>query len=87
MHQHRLGSCRGLLVVSRDGVAFVPEEANQAQDAFNFQHGQFLHVLEDDSLTIKSNDRTYRFKSAVAAGKDDNQVQLQGLVASIASFR
>jgi len=74
--------------VSRDGVAFAPdEESDQAKDAFTFKRGQFLHVLADDTLTITSSVRTYRFKSAVVTGKDDNGDQLQRLLASITRFR
>ena len=74
VHQHRLGSCRGLLVVSRDGVAFVQDDHESSdQHGFHLQHGQFLHSLGRDNLTIKSNDRTYRFKAADASGTDDDQ--------------
>ena len=86
VHQHRFGSCRGLLVVSRDGLAFVPDEPSEEdKDAFSFKHNQFLPMLDGDSLTIKSDSRAYRFKPAVVAGKDDDQ--LQQLVASIKGLR
>jgi hypothetical protein len=82
VHQHRLGSCRGSLVVSRDGLAFVPDEREgDAQHGFTLRNGQFLHGLGGDNLTIKSNDKVYRFKPAVVTGKDDDQ--LAKLVASM----
>jgi hypothetical protein len=88
VHQHRLGSCRGLLVVSRDGVAFLPDEGGEkADDAFSFSYSQFLHGLEDGNLTITSRDRTYRFKAALATDKVDNENKLQELANSIALFR
>ena len=34
VHQHRFGSCRGQLVVSRDGVAYIPEGEGQDKDGF-----------------------------------------------------
>ena len=44
VHQHRLGSCRGLLIVSRDGLAFMPDDTpDQAKDGFNLLHHEFLH--------------------------------------------
>ena len=88
VHQHRFGNCRGMLVVSRDGVAFLPDEGKEkGADAFSFSHSEFLHSLEDGSLTIKSRDRTYRFKAALATDKDDNENKLQQLANSIALFR
>jgi hypothetical protein len=87
VHQHRFGNCRGVLSVSRDGLAFVPDldGGKNEDDAFSFKHNQFLPMLDGDSLTIKSDTRAYRFKPAVVAGKDDDQ--LQRLVASITRLR
>ena len=77
-----------MLVVSQDGVAFLPDEGkDKGADAFSFSHSEFLHSVEDGSLTIKSRDRTYRFKAALAADKDDNENQLQQLANSIALLR
>ena len=84
VHQHRIGYCRGLLVVSAAGVSYVPGEADQRKDAFSFGHNQFLHELKDDSLTIRSTDRAYRFKAADATGKDG---QLAEIVKSITRLR
>jgi hypothetical protein len=87
VHRHRLGSCRGVLAVSRSGIAFVPEESDEGKDAFTFEYGQFIHDLDDGSLTIRSNDRTYRFTAAAAAGRGDNGDELRRLAASIERFR
>ena len=77
-----------MLVVSRDGVAFLPDEGKEkGADAFSFSHSEFLHSVEDGSLTIKSRDRTYRFKAALATDKDDNENKLKQLANSIALFR
>jgi len=85
VHQHRFGSCRGTLVVSRDGVAFLPDEGKEkGDDAFSFSHSEFLYGLEDGTLTITSRDRTYRFK---AADKDDNEDKLQQLANSLGLLR
>ena len=84
LHQHLMGSCRGRLVVSRSGVAFVPDDRDrQAADVFTFRRGEFLHELGDDILTIRSTDRTYRFKPADSSGIDTSP-QLKKLVAAIA---
>ena len=68
VHQHRLGSCRGQLVVSPVGVSYVPGDPGEAKDAFNLGHNQFLHELDGDSLTIRSTEKAYRFKVAEATG-------------------
>jgi EAL domain-containing protein (putative c-di-GMP-specific phosphodiesterase class I) len=84
VHQHRLGSCRGMLIVSRDGLAFVPDDApDQAKDGFNLLHDQFLHALDGDSLTVRSAQRAYRFRSDEQGGSQ----RLGALVESIARIR
>jgi EAL domain-containing protein (putative c-di-GMP-specific phosphodiesterase class I) len=88
VHKHALGSCRGLLTVSRSGVAYIPEkEKDKATDAFTLKFNEFLYALSDDSLTIKSNSRSYRFKAADATGKDDNRSRLQQIVDGITRLR
>ena len=67
VHLHRFGSCRGLLNVSRDGVAFVSEEDNEP-DTFTLKFGDFLQTFSDDTLTLKTVGKTYRFKGAGADG-------------------
>jgi diguanylate cyclase (GGDEF)-like protein len=84
VHLHRVGSCQGRLVVSRDGVAFIP---NETKDGFALRYTDFLHTLADGTLTVKSAARTYRFKAAAAAGRDADGTELQDVVASIARLR
>ena len=87
LHQHLMGNCRGRLVVSRAAVTFVPDDRErQAADVFTFRPGEFLHELGDDVLTIRSNDRTYRFKAAESTGTDSTP-QLKKLVAAMARNR
>ena len=87
IHQHRLGSCRGLLVVSRRGVTFVPDKAKgQINDAFSFRHGDFLYAVTDEKLTIKSAARTYRFEAA-GATRSGNAEDLKRIVGSITRLR
>jgi diguanylate cyclase (GGDEF)-like protein len=87
LHLHRLGSCRGLLVVSRRGLTFVPDpKQGRIEDGFRFRHGEFLHVLHNDNLTITSNTRTYRFKSAVTTGNDSGEL-LRRIAADITRLR
>ena len=85
IHQHRLGSCRGQLVVSRDGVAYVPEDDGPGKDGFRLKYTQFLDELNGASLRITSNNRDYRFKVAASSGNEHEQ--LERLVTAIAKFR
>jgi hypothetical protein len=71
VHKHALRGCRGQLFVSSAGVEFVPDkEVDKSKDAFAFNHGEFLHAVSGDELTVKSNARTCRFKAADTTGKD-----------------
>jgi EAL domain-containing protein (putative c-di-GMP-specific phosphodiesterase class I) len=85
VHQHRLGSCRGQLVVSRDGIAYIPEDDGQTKDGFRLKYTQFLNEVSGGSLRISSSDRDYRFR--VAASSGDDRAQLERLAATISRFR
>jgi diguanylate cyclase (GGDEF)-like protein/PAS domain S-box-containing protein len=85
-HKHALRSCRGLLTVSRSGIAFVPDKEKD-DDAFTLKYNELLYVLSDDSLTVKSNAKSYRFKAADVTGEDDNRARLQKVVESIMRLR
>jgi EAL domain-containing protein (putative c-di-GMP-specific phosphodiesterase class I) len=86
VHQHRLGNCRGLLIVSRDGVAFVPDdERDQATHGFNLLYDEFLHMTEGDSLTIRTTARVYRFREPDDVGQD--AAGLETLAQSITAIR
>jgi diguanylate cyclase (GGDEF)-like protein/PAS domain S-box-containing protein len=74
VHLHRLGDCRGRLEVSRDGISFVPEKEKDA-DSFTLKFPEFLHALSDDTLTLKSATKTYRFKAEGAGGKSTSQLR------------
>jgi len=67
MHYHRVGHCVGRLVATRAGMEFVPD-TKMSRDAFDFKYKEVVHVVQDDTLTVKSSTRTYRFKAIV-----DNQ--------------
>ena len=83
MHLHRFGSCRGRLDATRNGVSFVSDEDDDG--AFTLKYAEFLHALADDTLTLRSATRIYRFK----VGPDDsaNKVQLRDLADRIARSR
>jgi hypothetical protein len=51
-------------------MTFVPE-SKASRDGFEFKYNEFVHVLEDETLTIKSSTRTYRFKAFIDKGRND----------------
>jgi len=73
MHFHRVGHCIGHLVATRAGLAFVPD-SNTSRDAFDFKYNEFVHLVQDDTMTIKSSTRTYRFKAMVEKGSNDPNI-------------
>jgi diguanylate cyclase (GGDEF)-like protein len=83
VHLHRIGSCRGRLDVTRDGVAFVPKEGDD--EAFSLKYAEFLHALVDDTLTLRSATKTYRFKTGMSGS--ENAVRLRALTDRIARAR
>ena len=78
-HQHRLGNCDGRLVLTTKGLDFVPVRKGE-QDAFSLTPVEFIASARGDTLTIKSNDRTYRFKAAPSNGTDDGGARLREFV-------
>ena len=84
MHYHRVGHCVGRLVATRTGVAFVPD-SKTSRDAFDFKYSEFVHVAQDDTLTIKSPTRTYRFKPII--DKQDDDPTLDQFEARISRWR
>jgi hypothetical protein len=85
VHRHRLGSCRGVLSVSRQGIEYAPE-GNDPKDAFRFAYGQFVHGVDGDGLTIKTSDRTFRFEPLTVNGVRDGK-DLAALGASLNAHR
>jgi PAS domain S-box-containing protein len=84
MHYHRVGHCEGRLVASRAGLAYVPD-SRTSRDAFQFKYTEFVHIVEDDTLTIKSSTRTYRFKAII--DKDEKDPSIGEFDARMARWR
>lgn len=84
VHLHRLGSCRGRLDVTRNGVEFVSAEGDH-DEAFALKYTEFVHALSDDTLTLKSATRTYRFRTGGAG--PEGAVQLRDVADRIARSR
>jgi hypothetical protein len=87
-HRHRIGGCRGVLTVSRTGIAFVPDPTSRrTDDAFRLGYGAFFHELDDDGdLVLRSSGKTYRFKALVSDGINGGD-QVLKLVTTMAQLR
>ena len=79
VHEHLLGSCKGTLKISGEILSFESDEKHD----FVFTYSEFTCALNNDKLTIKASDKTYRFKSATARSKEENRSQLQEIFQSI----
>jgi hypothetical protein len=84
VHLHRFGSCRGRLEATRSGLTFTAHDS-QNDESFTLKYTEFLQALADDTLTVKSANKTYRFKAA--APGDKSAVQLRDLADRIARTR
>ena len=85
VHQHRMGSCRGVLKASTQGLQFEPE-GPAAKDAFTFAYGDFVHDLDGETLVLKTSDRTFRFQPVNTNGKSDSG-ELTALLATLKARR
>jgi diguanylate cyclase (GGDEF)-like protein len=81
IHLHRFGSCRGRLQVTRDRVVF--RSTGESDDAFTLT--DFRYAFSDDTLTVRTPDRNYRFKAA--GSRRDQTSQLQNIADRIARSR
>ena len=72
-----------VLTLTRDGVSFVSDE--DGDEAFTLKYAEFLHALADDTLTLRSATRIFRFKVGTSGGA--NKVQLRDLADRIARSR
>jgi diguanylate cyclase (GGDEF)-like protein len=83
-HDHRLGSCKGILTITRDTISFA---SATAKDSFELKSADCLLSLDDDQLTIKAGSKTYHFKAAPGFIKAGNQSHLSAILHDFSSFR
>jgi hypothetical protein len=82
-HDHRLGSCEGILKITRDSICFASEKG---KDSFDFKHTQYSYSLDRDQLTIRSELKVYRFKSAMAKTSEENRSVLSKIFKNLSKF-
>jgi hypothetical protein len=83
VHDHVLGSCKGILKITRNTLSFIPE---RQKDGFAFKYDEFTYASSNDQLTIKSGSKTFRFRSAMVRNKDENRSQIQNIVRCISTI-
>jgi diguanylate cyclase (GGDEF)-like protein/PAS domain S-box-containing protein len=83
-HDHRLGSCKGILTITRETVSYI---SATAKDNFALKMSQCLFSLENNQLTIKAGSKTFHFKPATALTKSENQSHLSGILENISKFK
>jgi len=86
LHQHRLGNCRGRLLVSRDGIAFVPDDQTRGH-ALTLKHAEFLQTVSGNTLAIQSASKTYRFTLDAASSRGKNQPTVADIAVTIVRAR
>jgi PAS domain S-box-containing protein len=69
VHLHVFGGCRGRLRLSAAGLTYTPTDPS-SKDGFTLAAGSLTPSLQDDTLTIKTPSRTYRFKSSVKGDRE-----------------
>ena len=84
-HLHRIGSCRGRLIVAPAGISFVPEK--DGDDGFALPYAEFVHALVKDTLTLTTATKSYRFRVAAAKSGEDQARQLRKLAEKMGRFR
>ncbi len=68
-HLHVFGACRGRLRLSPAGLTYTPIDPS-SKDGFTLVVGSVTPSLQEDTLTIKTPSRTYRFKSSVKGDRE-----------------
>jgi diguanylate cyclase (GGDEF)-like protein/PAS domain S-box-containing protein len=79
VHDHRLGSCEGVLRIGSDGIAFI---ANNGKHSFALKHSECRCIMDPDQLTIRSGSMVFRFKSD-SLDQEGNRTKLSEIYRSI----
>jgi len=82
VHDHRLGSCEGVLRIGIDGIAFI---ADNGKHSFALKHSECRCAMDPDRLTIRSGSMVFRFKSD-SLDEGDNRSKLSEIYRSIAKL-
>lgn len=83
VHDHVLGSCRGDLIVRKGHISFASEKG---KDSFDMELSNISYDLDEDELILRAASKVFRFKSAEAATKVENETRLLEIFHTISKF-
>ena len=85
IHDHFLGSCSGLLKITRGTIAFEPSQ--DKRHAFAVKLADIVGTEHGETLKIKFARETYRFKAKFAKDKNENLLQLASVDRKLTKLR
>jgi EAL domain-containing protein (putative c-di-GMP-specific phosphodiesterase class I) len=85
IHEHFLGSCSGLLRITRGTIVFEPSQ--DKRHAFAVKLADIVGTEHGETLRIKFARETYRFKAKSAKDKNDNLLQLASVDRKLTRLR
>ena len=85
IHEHFLGSCSGLLKITRGTIVFEPSQ--DKRHAFDLKLTDIVGTEHGETLKIKFARETYRFKAKSAKNKNDNLLQLASVDRKLIKLR
>jgi EAL domain-containing protein (putative c-di-GMP-specific phosphodiesterase class I) len=85
IHEHLLGSCSGLLKITRGTIVFEPSQ--DKRHAFAVKLADIVGTERGETLKIKFARETYRFKTKAAKDKNDNLLQLASMDRKLTKLR
>lgn len=85
IHEHFLGSCSGLLKITRGTIVFEPSQ--DKRHAFAVKLADIVGTERGQILKIKFARETYRFRAKFAKDKSDNLLQLANVDRKLTKLR
>lgn len=85
VHEHRFGSCKGQLHISRRSIRYLPFE--DSGDAFKYSPSDIIGIELDGKLKMRFADRTYRFTGNSSESKQANLAELNRIYRQLIKFR
>jgi hypothetical protein len=75
VHDHRLGSCKGELLVTVEGISYTPQKGS---DGFRLSYSECTWEISKDQLTVRAGHKTWRFRSEALRSLDSSSFAVRG---------
>ena len=75
VHDHRLGSCKGELLVTVEGISYTPQKGS---DGFRLSYSECTWEISKDQLTVRARHKTWRFRSEALRSLDSSSFAVRG---------